>query len=133
MSIKSFTLLEGASITPSGGTSKTCSELMQIQDGYRIHIEEDTDYETKRYLDFKSREPRPKAEAPNGYTQARRSLLIRHPLSLDNGKITVNTSSYVLAIDPETSAAEVAEYLIEMAQLLVATATSQFFSVGSQA
>jgi hypothetical protein len=69
-------------------------------------------------VSFSVKEPKVSEGAPNGYTQARTVVMVKYPMVLDNGNLTVNTISINVATDIETSDAERDELLLLAAQII---------------
>lgn len=109
MSIASLSLLEGATITPSGGTALAFNASVPYNGSVKAYCTTDTDLRSRRTIDFSVKEPKVSPSAPAGYTQARANTFIRAPLALDNGSSTTNTVSIGFSFDPETTQAEVLE------------------------
>ncbi len=63
----------------------------------------------RKTVEFSVKEPKVSSTAPNGYTQARRKVLIKEPLALDNGNYTTNTVSIEFSVDVETTDLEITD------------------------
>lgn len=78
----------------------------------------DTNYLTKRVFEFSTKDAKPSASAPNGYTQQRATAVLKFPFVLDNLKRTVNTIRIEFSCDIELTVAEKYELLLEASQVL---------------
>jgi hypothetical protein len=123
-------IIGGTYVGPSGGSADTLSafgsrtEMEAVFDG-------DTEYLTRKTALFTQKEPNVSANAPNGYTQARRTVLLKFPLELDNGNRTINTIRIELAVDVEATASEISEYCLLASQTLGDTDFAAFWQLGT--
>lgn len=111
MAIQNATLPVGATITPSGGTATTMKLKEVTPSKLVVALDDGSEFLSQQTIDVVTKSPVVSTSAPNGYTQARSSAFFRFPLSLDNGNRTVNTLKIELAVDHETTAAEIQGYL----------------------
>lgn len=120
MPLTSLSLLEAATVTPSGGTALAFSS-QGIKNGvlHGLVASADTDLRTQRQLEYSVRRARVQASAPNGYTQARTSAILKIPRILANGNITVDTVTISLNCDVETTVAQKTEMAKLGAQMFV--------------
>lgn len=118
MSLTNASVLSGATITPSGGSALPFASLGIRNNTNVLYATGDADLRTRRSIVCSVKEPKVSTGAPNGYTQARATMIFKSPLTLDNGNVTVNTVRVEIAYDVETSAAEVTELSVIGAQLL---------------
>lgn len=123
-------IVGGTYVVPSGGTADTLSAFGSRTE-VQASFDADTEYLTKKDILFSQKEPSVSASAPNGYTQARRTALLKLPLELDNGNRTVNTVRIELAVDIEATAAEIAEYCTLASQVLGDSDFSAFWQIGT--
>lgn len=119
MSLTTLTLLESATVTPSGGTAMALTSQGISNDKNRFVVDADEDLRTQRSLEYSVRRPKPQASAPNGYTQARVSGIFKIPRILANGAISVDTITISLNADVETTVAQKTEMLKLGAQMFV--------------
>jgi len=106
------------SIAPTGGTALTfASNGIQGPGEITLVVPADLDLRTRRSIDIKVKPAKTSVGAPNGYTQARVSMLYKKPKILANTKITVNTVKVEFAFDVETTQVEIQELLDVAAQL----------------
>lgn len=108
------------SFTITGGTDLTYATKSRGEGVMEIHVPADTDFRTRRSMTLTSKDPKVSATAPNGYTQARRKIVLKFPkLNATTGKVTFNTLSVELATDDVvTNDADKVEYANCGAQVL---------------
>lgn len=107
-------------VVPSDGTGTTLTSL-GIKEGKTLEtvFAADSDsFITRRSADFTVKNFVLSPSAPNGYTQARASSIIRFPLILENGKRTVSTLKLEYAFDPEVSSADKTDQILVGSQIL---------------
>lgn len=118
MSLINASLLTGATLSASGGTALPLASLGQSGNKVTLVPTADTDFRTRRSFDVTVKSPSPNSAGPNGYTQARPSVVVKQPIVLANGKTTVNTARVELAYDVETSQAQIDALMLLAAQVL---------------
>lgn len=95
---------------PTGGTSIDLSIASNLLGGKALaYFDGDANFITRRTIDFQVKDPVASAAAPGGYTQARETVLLKVPMTLANGKRTVNTLRIELSRDPELTEAAAKE------------------------
>lgn len=119
MSLTSFTLLSGATCTPTGGTAVSFAGSGIVNGSITAVATGDSSLLTRRECTFSAKKPKVSAGAPNGYTQARVNMAFHSPLALDNGNTTTNTGRAEFSFDVETSDAERDELRIMLAQMIL--------------
>lgn len=108
------------SYTVTGGTALTFNSMGPAVNGkVTLYVPADTDLRLRRTIDASVKTPAVNLAAPNGWTQARASVLFKKPKLLANGRITVNTARVELAFDPETTQTEITELVDIAAQTLI--------------
>lgn len=130
MAIIGSSILKDATIAISAGTAKALSVIGQSLNEIVVFFD-GTDLRTRTEATFTSKRPVKKADAPNGYTQDRKSVYLKVPLTLANGKVTVNTMQIVMATDVETTDAQKQTMMNEAAQLIIATDFANFWKSGT--
>lgn len=129
MPISSMTLLEGATITPTGGTGLTVKTSTNPQGtSVKAYVAEDTDLRTRRSMEFSVSEPKPNSASPNGFTLARNSVYVKVPFTLDNGEVTTHTIQIKMARDAEATQAEILELRKLGAQILIDSDLDDFYN-----
>lgn len=119
MSLSNASVLSGATITPSGGTAVPFTGAGIQSNVHTLVATGDASLLTRRSIVCSAKDPKVSPGAPNGYTQARATVVFKSPMELDNGNVTVNTVRIEVAYDAEASAAEVDELRIMAAQCLI--------------
>lgn len=114
MSLTTIAVTNGGTIAATGGTTKTFSKLRQNGNSVILSDLAVSDMRVRPTIEVSVRSPAPSVSAPNGYTQARGSNVIKVPKLLANGKITVNTVRQEFSFDVETTDAE-KQYLLDLA------------------
>lgn len=105
MSIKNASIPVGATFTPSGGTATTLLD-MGASDKTIVLLDDGSDFLVQTTMNFDTKAPKVSVGAPNGYTQARNSVLVQVPRILANGNRTVDTIRIEVSCDPETDDTE---------------------------
>lgn len=105
MSIKNASVLLDGTVATTGGTA-TPVTVRSSNGPVKAFLDDGSEFAVRKDLEFSVKEPKPSESAPNGYTQAREVFILKVPLLLDNGKITVNTLKIEMATDVETTDAE---------------------------
>jgi len=118
MAIIGSTVTDGGTMSTSGGSSTTLSQIGGSTATSIVAAIGSDDYLSLRTADFKVVLPKVSANAPNGYTQARNEVFVRSPLLLDNGKTTINTIRIVISRDVESTDAEVDAMRLLACQIL---------------
>lgn len=109
-----------SAFTPTGGTALAFASLGNLSNGkVTLFVAADTDFRVRRTIDITVKAPSPQPSAPNGYTQARVSMLFKKPKLLANGKITVCTTLVQTAYDVECTQTEIQELIDVGAQMCV--------------
>lgn len=127
MTISAGSILKDPTISPSGGTAQSFSSLGGTLERKNVYFD-GTQFGSRVEAEFTVKPPRVSASAPNGYTQARETVLIKSPLALDNGNTTINTISITMAADIELTDAENLTMRKYAAQILTDTEFSEFWN-----
>lgn len=127
MAVSNATLKSGGTVSVAGGTDLAFASLGIQANQNTLYAIADPDFRTRREIVCAVKPPKAQAGAPNGFTQARASTLVKVPLVLDNGKMTYNTLRIELAVDVETSDAEKTELMSLGSQILADADFSAFF------
>jgi hypothetical protein len=107
MTIKDASVDVGTTISTSGGTATTFLDSGDGPDSHQVTLDDSSEFINATTVSFSVKRPKVQTLAPNGYTQKRSTVVIQRPLALDNGNRTVNTFRLELAVDIETTAAEI--------------------------
>jgi hypothetical protein len=117
------TIKEGAtSVAATGGTDVTLSSIGVVNGVNTFIFSTDTAAMTARTCEVSASLPTPNANSIGGYSQGRRSLVLKFPLVKASGERTVNTLRINGGFDVETTAAQIETYVEQAAQLLGSTA-----------
>lgn len=132
MPINGATPIVGATafVAPTGGAADTLSAFGSLSEMKAV-FDGDTEVLTQKTIDLSVKDAKVSSSAPNGYTQARRTALLKFPLELDNGNRTVCTVQVSLAVDVEATAAEIAEYMSIASQVCGDTDFATFWKLGT--
>jgi len=131
MGLKTMSLLANGTITPSGGTALAFSDDgVSIQNGLHLIVPADADYQTRRQVTVKYRQPSldPKT---NVYSKDKKSICLALPMVLSTGSVVFNTIRIEREVHPSLSAANALELNNLGAQLLVDNDVVAFWANGS--
>jgi hypothetical protein len=131
MPINGATPIVGATayVAPTGGSADSLSAFGSLTETKAV-FDGDTDVLTQKSVDFSVKEAKVSASAPNGYTQVRRTALIKVPRILDNGARTVSTVKIELADDVEANSAEIGENMLLASQICSDPDFASFWALG---
>jgi hypothetical protein len=125
MPLSSIAVESGATVSSTGGTADAVNTLGNTLTENQLIFTSD-DANVQRSITFSVKRPKADANAPAGFTQGRRNIFMRLPKSLTSGDVTVNSIKFELSCDPETTDAEIDEYLSEFAQVLIDSNVDDF-------
>ena len=117
MTLSSASVSSGATVAPTGGSALAFQSRGIVGNTNTIYVDADADSRTRRSIVCTIKDAKVSTSAPNGMTQQRCTFILKSPLTLDNGLVTVNKVSIEFAYDVETSDAEVEELRILAAQI----------------
>lgn len=131
MAILGASLFKGGTyVDPTGGTVVAFSDLGGELRNRQVYLDGTLPLD-RTEVTFASKEARVKSDAPNGYTQPRRSMVIRVPLVLANGNRTVNTARVELSVDVETPITEIDNIRGYVAHAVAKSFSNAFWRSGS--
>ncbi len=110
----------------SGGTADNLesvyddSKTHQLQYGSGSFLE-------RTVVEFSRSQPQKNSASPGGYTQARGNLVIKQPIDLGDGEITMNTARLTVATAVQSTDAQKKELLDSCAQFIYGTDTQGFW------
>lgn len=133
MTIASSSIDVDCTLTPSAGTATTLKTKEFDGDVHTVFLDDASELIAQKTVDFSYKPPKVQASAPNGYTQARNTVVFKSPLALDNGNMTVNTVRIEISCDYETTAAEKATLRNIAAQLLIDSDYTEYWDDQSAA
>lgn len=131
MGLKTMSLLATATVAASGGTALVfADDGVTIQNGLHLIIPADTDYQTRRQVTVKYRQPTldPKTGA---YSKDKKSISLALPIVLSDGRVVFNTMRIEREVHPSLTAAQCLELNKLGAQMLIATDVAAFWATGS--
>lgn len=136
MGLQNGTLLDGATVSATGGTAVTLSiDGQKVNNGIHLINAANTDYRTRQHVSAKTIQPTLKANGT--YTKGKKSMTLTHPKVLASG-ISEGVQEFPnirieLSDHPEMSQAEIDKLCIWGAQLLTDPDFLAFWRTGSQA
>jgi len=132
MGLKNMSLTANAtSITPAGGTALAfADDGVSIPNGLHLIVPADADYQTRRQVTIKYRQP--SIDAKTGvYSKDKKSICLALPMVLSTGQVVFNTIRIEREVHPSLSAANAAELCNLGAQLLTDADVVSFWANGS--
>lgn len=117
MSIANSSILKDGIVAATGGTAVTLYSLGDTLSNHDVYFD-GNDFRTRSSASFAVKAPKVKVDAPNGYTQARSSVVISIPLTLANGLVTTQKIEISLSTDVESVDADKNTLLSYAAQVL---------------
>jgi hypothetical protein len=131
MGLKTMSLLAAATVTTSGGTALAFAEDgVTIQNGVHMVATADADYQTRRQVTAKYRQPTLDAKTAT-YSKDKKSISLSKPMVLTDGRVVFNTIRIEREVHPSLPAADALELNKLGAQMLTDTDTDAFWAVGS--
>jgi hypothetical protein len=131
MGLKSMSLLASATISATGGTALVfADDAVTIQNGLHLIVPADADYQTRRQVTAKYRQPSLDQKTAT-YGKDKKSISYTVPLVLSSGQVVFNVIRIEREVHPSLSAAACAEMNKIGAQLLVDTDTDAFWGSGA--
>lgn len=124
--------LGSTAITMTGGTDNTFTPDGDIVSG-GIHVAAagQTSFITRDHILFKNRNAR--LQGDGTYTKSNRESVFVSPIVLASGKTAFNRGKLVLEIHPESTAAEILDICMVMAQVAAGASTIEFQKTGNLA
>jgi hypothetical protein len=131
MGLKTMTLLSGATVSATGGTSLAFSDDgVSIQNGLHLVVPADTDYQTRRQATVKYRPP--SIDVKTGvYGKDKKSISLTKPMVLTSGQVVFNTIRIEREVHPSLAASDVLELNKLGAQLLIDADVDGFWTAGA--
>lgn len=126
----SLTILAGATLSATGGTSKTYTpDGVTIVGGAHLSDASVTDFRVRPTISAKAKMP---SLAPDGgWSKGKYSLTHSVPMTTASGKVVFNLVRVELEVHPELSAADALELRNKGAQLLFDSDLTNFWQAGS--
>jgi hypothetical protein len=131
MGLKNMSLLATASVSASGGTALAfADDGVSIQNGVHLIVPADADYQTRRQVTVKYRQPTLDAKT-GAYSKDKKSICLALPQVLADGKVVFNTIRIEREVHPSLEAASALELCNLGAQLLTDSDVTAFWATGS--
>jgi len=131
MGLKSMSLLAGATVAATGGSALAFLEDgVSIQNGLHLIVPADTDYQTRRQVTAKVKQPTYDAKT-GAYGKDRKTISLTLPQVLADGKVIFNVIRVEREVHPSLSAASALELNKLAAQLLTDSDTDNFWAAGT--
>lgn len=129
MPLKGMTILEGTTISASGGTSKSFSLTgKQVPTGVNVADLSVADFRVRPNVDFRYREP---VKTGGGvYSKDKSSVVVRRPKLKADGTVVINLVRIEVEVDPESTAAEKALLWTDGGQICFDADTLSFRTAG---
>lgn len=131
MTISALSVNVDGTVATTGGTATTIISKGTLLDSHNVILDDASEFIAQTSIAFTNKDPKVSVAAPNGYTQSRKSVKINVPLALDNGNYTTNTVTITIAVDPETTDAEVTSLRVLAAQMIHDSDLDDFWNKGS--
>lgn len=131
MGLKTMSLLASASVAASGGSALAfLDDGVSIQNGLHLIVPADTDYQTRRSVTAKVKQPTidPKTGA---YGKDRKTMSFTKPQVLADGKVIFNVIRIEREVHPSLAAADALEMNKLAAQMLVDSDCADFWASGT--
>ena len=131
MGLKNMSLLASATVSASGGTALVFAEDgVTIQNGVHLVVPADADYQTRRQVTAKYRQPTldPKT---GSYSKDKKSISLSKPTVLSDGRVVFNTIRIEREVHPSLSAADCVELNKLGAQMLSDSDLDNFWASGA--
>lgn len=129
MPLKGMTILEGTTLSASGGTAKTLSLTgKQVPTGVNVADLSVADFRVRPNVDFRYREP---INVGGGtYSKDKSSVVVRRPKLKSDGTVVINLIRIECEVDPESTAAERALLWTDGGQICSDADTLSYRSAG---
>lgn len=131
MTISNLSVNIDGTVATTGGTATPVISKGTLLDQHNVILDDSSEFIAQTSMSFANKDPKVSLSAPNGYTQARRSVKILEPLLLDNGNYTTNSATIILSVDPETTDAEKLSLRVLAAQAIHDSDLDDFWNKGS--
>lgn len=127
MTIIATVVTLGGSIAHTPGDTDPLLSLSDSAEKHATYFDAST-FALRKSADFSVKRPKVSLTAPDGYTQARNTVLLRYPIELANGLVTVNTVSIQSSISVETPLGDISNLRMLAADLLFEGALNEYWT-----
>jgi len=127
MSIKTGTILSGATIAASGGTSVPLLSRGGNLGQVKVILDDGSQFLSQTEIDCSIKGPKVNTGSPSGYTQHRNIVKLSRPMTLSNGSRTINSITLNLGTDIELTDVDQRELRLLAAQVLTESSFEEFW------
>lgn len=129
MGIQNMTLLDGATVSATGGTTQTFTpDGVTVPNGIHVADAANADFKTRENIVFRTKNP---ALVNGEYSKGKRWVTFVVPQVLTSGTIVFNLVRIEVEVHPDMASADFTDMLKKAAQLFVDTDLATFWSAGS--
>jgi len=128
MSILSIAFKSGATLPLTGGTTDPIGSGGQGLDKSLVIFTADASLQEQRTVEFSVKRQKVSANSPDGYTQARRSIVMKSPIEVSTGVFSTNTARLEIATSVTTTAAEMDAIRLYIATAIMDANADDFFN-----
>lgn len=133
MPISNGSYLQNPTITVSGGTPRTLSEISDGNGKKEVFEDNGAAFLDRKVFKFSVTNPKVSSTSPNGYTQVRNDIVLVSPYTPSGGARTTNTIRVNISVDPSLPAADKRILIKDMCSLLLDADVDSFLVNGSLA
>lgn len=129
MGIQNMTLLSGATVSATGGTTVNFApDGVSVPNGVHVADSANADFKTRANVTLRTRNP----QLVNGvFTKNKRWVTYVAPQVLSSGDIVFNLVRVEVEFHPDLAAADLTEMLKRGAQVMIDSDLATFWSMGS--
>lgn len=127
MTILNTAVMSGGPVTHTGGTAETLLKQSDSSTEVECYLDGASSFALRKTIVLGVKRPKVSASSPSGYTQKRNTVLIRFPITLASGEVTVCTGKVEIAADIEMSALEITYLRKYLSDFLVTSDTDEFW------
>lgn len=129
MGIQNMTLLDGATVSATGGTAKTFTpDGVSVPNGIHVADAANADFKTRENIVLRTKNP---ALVNGEYTKGKRWVTYVAPMVLTSGTIVFNLVRVEVEVHPDMPSANFTEMLKKASQLFIDPDLTTFWSAGS--
>lgn len=129
MGIQNMTLLDGATVSATGGTAKTFTpDGVTVPNGIHVADAANADFKTRENIVFRTKNP---ALVNGEYTKGKRWVTYVIPMVLTSGAIVFNLVRVEVEVHPDMPSAAFVDMLKKASQLFIDSDMTTFWSAGS--
>lgn len=133
MAITNASILTTPTVTLSGGTASTLTEISDAAGVKKVFIDNGSAFLDRTEVQFKVVTPKPSTTAPNGYTQLRNEMQIVAPFTPAGQNRTTNVIRFSISVDPSFSATDKRNLIKTFVGILMDADIDSFITNGALA